>query len=80
MGRRADLDDLAVVPPTSKAATTSLTYTAWKDKVDANDVKTATIDQSGKVTGQLTDNKHYESRIPTALNDNALAAELTGIT
>ena len=63
--------------PTSKPATTSLTYTAWKDKVEADAVKTATIDQSGKVTGQLTDKKHYQSRIPTALNDDALAADLT---
>jgi len=39
-------------------------------------VKTASIDESGKVTGVLTDNKHYESRIPTALNDNTLAATL----
>ncbi len=31
----------------------------------------------GKVTGQLNDKKtHYESRIPTALNDNTLAADL----
>jgi cell division protease FtsH len=63
--------------PRSKPATTSLTYTAWKDKVETDAVKTATIDQSGKVTGQLTDKKHYQSRIPTALNDDTLAAELT---
>jgi cell division protease FtsH len=60
----------------ARSSTSSLTYTAWNAKVDANDVKTANIDQSGKVTGKLTDNKKYESRIPTAINDDALAGRL----
>jgi cell division protease FtsH len=60
----------------AKSSTTSLTFTAWKEKIDANAVKTANIDESGKVTGQLTDDKHYESRIPSALNDNTLSARL----
>jgi cell division protease FtsH len=64
--------------PGSKPSSTSLTYSDWKSKVDADKVKTASIDQSGKVTGQLTDNSHYESRIPTALNDDSLVGELTG--
>jgi len=63
--------------PGSTSSTTSLTFTAWRAKVDANDVKSASIDQSGKVTGQLNDKSHYESRIPTALNDNALTGELS---
>jgi cell division protease FtsH len=60
-----------------RSSTTSLTYTAWKAKLDADGVKTANIDQSGKVTGQLTDDKRYESRIPTAINDDTLAGELS---
>jgi cell division protease FtsH len=69
---------LLLFTPSSSPATTSLSFTDWKTKVDANQVKTATIDQSGKVTGQLADKSqtHYESRIPTALNDNTLAADL----
>ena len=67
---------LLLFAPT-QSSTTSLTFTAWQAKVDANEVKTANIDQSGKVTGELSDAKMYESRIPTALNDNALAAELS---
>src|SRR5205823_5594263 len=47
--------------PSSKASKTSLTYTEWKNKVDANAVKTATIDPSGKVSGELTNKKKYES-------------------
>ena len=62
--------------PARTAKSTSLTFTAWKTKVDANQVKTATIDPSGKVTGELNDGTKYSSRIPTALNDNTLAGEL----
>ncbi len=64
--------------PASKTSTTKLAFSDWKTKVDANQVSTAVIDTSGKVTGVLTDkNKtHYESRIPAALKDDALAAEL----
>jgi cell division protease FtsH len=69
---------LLLFTPSSSSGTTSLSFTDWKTKVDANQVKTATIDESGKVTGQLNDKKqtHYESRIPKALNDNTLAADL----
>ena len=69
---------LLLFTPSSSPSTTSLSFTDWKAKVDADQVKTATIDQSGKVTGQLGDKTqtHYESRIPTALNDNTLAADL----
>jgi cell division protease FtsH len=62
--------------PGSSTKTTSLTYSAWKTKVDANQVKTASIDTSGKVSGQLTDKSNYSSRIPTAVPDNALAGDL----
>jgi cell division protease FtsH len=62
--------------PSSSRSKTSLTYTEWKNKVAANDVKTATIEPDGKVTGELTDKKKYESRIPSALTDDALAGEL----
>lgn len=62
--------------PSSNESKTSLTYTEWKNKVDANGVRSATIDPSGKVTGELTNRKKYESRIPAALKDEALASEL----
>jgi cell division protease FtsH len=66
---------LLFLPGPSKSVT-SLSYSDWKTKVDANQVKTATIDPNGKVTGQLVDKKDYESRIPTVLKDDALAGEL----
>jgi len=62
--------------PGTPAKTTALTYSDWKAKVDANQVKTAGIDPSGKVTGELTDKSRYSARIPTALRDDALAGEL----
>jgi cell division protease FtsH len=70
---------LLLFVPSSAPATKSLTFTDWKAKVDADQVQTASIDPSGKVTGELTDKTktHYASRIPAALNDNTLAAELT---
>ncbi|HLF41700.1 MAG TPA: ATP-dependent zinc metalloprotease FtsH [Acidimicrobiia bacterium] len=62
--------------PGQPAKTTSLTYTAWKAKVDHDQVKTATIDPSGKVTGELSDGTRYTSRLPVALADDTLAADL----
>jgi cell division protease FtsH len=55
-----------------------LSFSDWKTKVDAGQVKSATIDTAGKVTGDLNDKDktHYASRIPTALNDNTLSADL----
>jgi cell division protease FtsH len=64
--------------PRMGPTTKSLTFSEWKSKVDAGKVRSATIDTSGKVTGRLDDkaHTHYQSRIPTALNDNTLAADL----
>jgi cell division protease FtsH len=62
--------------PSSKTSRTSLTYTHWRQTVDANGVKSATIDPSGKVTGELTNNTKYQSRIPSALTDDSLTSEL----
>jgi cell division protease FtsH len=72
------LTAFVLFPLGSSQKTTSLTFTAWKAKVDADQVKTASVDTSGKVTGQLNDKSktQYTSRIPTALNDNTLAADL----
>jgi len=72
------LTGLVLFSPGSSQKTTSLTFTAWKAKVDANQIKTASIDTGGKVSGHLNDKTKtpYTSRIPTALNDNTLAADL----
>src|SRR5438105_3970293 len=62
--------------PGTPPKTTALSYSDWKAKVDGDQVKTASIDPSGKVTGELTDKTRYSSRIPIALKDDALAGEL----
>jgi cell division protease FtsH len=59
--------------PTSKASTTTLTYTDFINQVTANKVTTAAITTSGAVTGKLSSGQAYSSRIPTALNYNALS-------
>ncbi len=62
--------------PSPKPSTTSLAFSDWKARVDDGKVSTAVIDSSGKVTGLLTDKSHYASRIPAALKDDGLTAEL----
>jgi len=64
--------------PAVSSPTKSLAFSAWKTKVNNDKVKTATIDNAGKVTGNLRDKSQtkYESRIPTALHDHTLAADL----
>ncbi|MCU1448248.1 MAG: ATP-dependent metalloprotease FtsH, partial [Acidimicrobiales bacterium] len=67
---------LLLFSPRPSTTTTSLSYSDWKAKVDADQIKTANIDTTGKVTGELTDNKNYSTRIPTAVPDDALAGDL----
>ncbi|MEA2139899.1 MAG: cell division protease FtsH, partial [Solirubrobacteraceae bacterium] len=62
--------------PQPSSTTTSLSYSDWKAKVDADQVKSAVIDSAGGVTGQLTDNQNYSSRVPTAVSDDGLVADL----
>jgi cell division protease FtsH len=64
-------------PSMSSSKPVSLTYSAWKTKVDANEVKTATINTSGAVTGQLTNKQKYTSRIPSAITDHTLLDDLS---
>jgi cell division protease FtsH len=67
---------LLLFTPSTTSSKVSLNYSDWKGKVDAGQVKTAVIDSSGGVTGKLTDNKSYTSRIPTAVPDTGLIADL----
>jgi cell division protease FtsH len=68
---------LLLFAPGKTTTPTSLTYTAWRADIDANQVKTANIDTSGKVSGDLVSGKSYTSRIPTAVNDQTLAPDLS---
>ncbi len=62
--------------PRSTTTSKSLDYTTWRGDVDGDKVKTATIDTGGHVSGKLTDGTSYTSRVPTALNDQTLTADL----
>ena len=57
-------------------APTNLNYSQFVAKVEADQVKTATINSTGGVSGTLTNGAKYASQIPTALNDNKLSTAL----
>jgi cell division protease FtsH len=67
------IPSMASAPPVS-----NLNYTTFLNKVNANQVSTATIDPNGKVTGTLKGKagQHYSSQIPLALGNNQLASTL----
>jgi len=67
---------LLIFFPSSTKTPTSLTYSAWRAKVNANLVATATITPSGGVSGKLTSKVSYTSRIPTAIQDQTIASDL----
>src|SRR5581483_3039314 len=67
---------LVPFPSPSRAGTASLSYSDWRAKVDAQAVKTATIDPSGHVHGRLTSGGSYTTQIPTALSEAGLTGDL----
>jgi cell division protease FtsH len=54
----------------------SLTYTEFQNSVTSDQVKTATITSTGKVTGTLKDGSRYSSQIPTVPPQIGLASLL----
>ena len=60
-------------PYLSGPAPESLTYTAFVAQVTANKVATATITDTGAVTGDLVGGATYTSQVPTALGDTTLS-------
>ena len=64
---------LLLHPSTNSKAPTKLTYTQFVNDVTGNQVKTATIDANGGVTGKLTSGKSYTSQLPIALQDTTLS-------
>ncbi len=67
---------LLLVPNMSTAQPKALNFTQFTTNVNQNMVKTATISNTGKVSGKLTDGNSYTSQIPTALSDNQLVGDL----
>ncbi len=50
--------------PLGRAGSTELSYTQFLNKVAANQVKSATIDSDGSVSGTLSNGTNYTSQIP----------------
>jgi cell division protease FtsH len=61
---------------TKGAAPQKFSFTDFVTRVDANQVKTATVDPNGHVSGTLLNGGHYTSQVPTAIPDTQLAAQL----
>src|SRR5438552_17100399 len=59
--------------PVGGSSRTQLTYSEFLGRVRTNEVKTATIDANGGVSGKLANGTSYTSQIPTALQDTNLA-------
>ena len=66
---------LLFTPRTKSTTTVSYNYTQFLSQVHKNHVKTASINPTGAVTGELTNKSDYTVQIPTALNNS----QLTGI-
>jgi cell division protease FtsH len=67
---------LLLLRPASSTPPKNYTYTSFINAVTANQIKTATIQANGEVTGTLKSGVSYTSQIPTALNDNTLSTLL----
>ena len=61
---------------TSTTPTKSFSYSQFLSQVDKGQVKTASINPTGAVTGTLKGGDDYTSQIPTAINDTELAPAL----
>jgi cell division protease FtsH len=70
---------LLVIPSltSSKTVVKTLTYSQFESDVTSNLVKTATIDETGKVSGVLKGGGHYTSVIPIAVPQNQLSSQLS---
>src|SRR5439155_190200 len=62
--------------PLGRAGSTELSYTQFVNKVAANQVKSATIDPNGAVSGTLSNGADYTTQIPVALQDTNLTQQL----
>ena len=63
-------------PSGSGTGSDTFSYTAFVHEVTANKVATATISETGAVSGKLVGGVAYTSQIPTALSDNSLSSLL----
>ncbi len=64
------------MPGTKTTPTQNFSYSQFLTQVQANKVKSASINSTGGVSGALSNGDNYTSQIPTALADNTLAGVL----
>ncbi len=64
---------LFFLPNVKGTESQTLSYNAFIDDVKADKIATATISDTGSVSGELVGGALYTSRIPAALNDNSLS-------
>jgi cell division protease FtsH len=60
----------------SSTPTHNYSYTKFLSEVDANQVRTASINPTGAISGALKKGGNYTSQIPVAINDTSLAPTL----
>ena len=67
---------LLLLPGMTTPGVTSLSYTDFTSKVADGDVASVTIDDTGGVTGTLTDKSRFSTQVPTALDNAGLTRQL----
>ena len=67
---------LFLVPHMSNTTTKSFTYSKFLSEVTSGDVRTASVNPGGTITGTLKGGDDYTSQIPTAIGDTQLASTL----
>ncbi len=67
---------LFLIPHTTGPTTKNFSYSKFVSEVTAGDVKTASVNPGGAITGSLKGGDDYTSQIPTAIDDPSLAPTL----
>jgi cell division protease FtsH len=65
------------IPSMTRTTTKNFSYSKFLSQVDAGDVKTASVNPSGAITGSLKGGDNYTTQIPTAIPNNQLASTLS---
>jgi cell division protease FtsH len=67
---------LFLVPHMSSTTTKNFSYSKFLSQVTSGDVRTASVNPGGAITGALKGGDNYTTQIPTAINDMQLAPTL----
>jgi cell division protease FtsH len=67
---------LLSIPHMTSTPTKNFSYSKFVSEVDAGDIRTASVNPNGAITGVLKGGDKYTSQIPTAITDTQLAPKL----